>query len=74
MDNAILPTANPKHIFIIGSGGREHAIGWKFQEDGILNSYETELYFSPGNAGTSEIGTNVILNSLEEIPSNRING
>lgn len=67
MDNAILPTTNPKRIFIIGSGGREHAIGWKFKQDGILNDYETELYFSPGNAGTSELGTNVTLNSLEEM-------
>lgn len=67
MDNEILPTTNPKRIFIIGSGGREHAIGWKFKQDGILNDYETELYFSPGNAGTSELGTNVPLNSLEEM-------
>lgn len=67
MDNAILPTNHPKRIFIIGSGGREHAIGWKFKQDGILNDYETELYFSPGNAGTSELGTNVTLNSLEEM-------
>jgi phosphoribosylamine--glycine ligase len=67
MDNAILPTTNPKRIFIIGSGGREHAIGWKFKQDGILNDYETELYFSPGNAGTSDLGTNVTLNSLEEM-------
>lgn len=67
MDNAILPTTNPKRIFIIGSGGREHAIGWKFKQDGILNDYETDLYFSPGNAGTSELGTNVTLNSLEEM-------
>lgn len=67
MDNAKFPTNHPKRIFIIGSGGREHAIGWKFKQDGILNDYETELYFSPGNAGTSELGTNVTLNSLEEM-------
>ena len=56
-----------KRIFIIGSGGREHAIGWKFHQDGILNNYQTELYFSPGNAGTAEIGKNVQLSSLEEM-------
>lgn len=67
MDNAKFPTNHPKRIFIIGSGGREHAIGWKFKQDGILNDYETELYFSPGNAGTSDLGTNVTLNSLEEM-------
>lgn len=56
-----------KKILIIGSGGREHAIGWKFKEDSILNEYETELYFTPGNAGTAQIGKNVQLNSLEEM-------
>lgn len=40
-------------ILIIGSGGREHAIGSKLKKDG------RELYFAPGNAGTSELGQNV---------------
>lgn len=56
-----------KRILIIGSGGREHAIGWKFKEDSILNEYEVELFFAPGNAGTAQIGNNVQLNSLEEM-------
>ncbi len=43
------------NILIIGSGGREHALGWK-----IAQSKKTErLFFAPGNAGTSEIGTNL---------------
>jgi phosphoribosylamine---glycine ligase len=43
------------NILVIGSGGREHALGWK-----IKQSKKTEnLYFAPGNAGTSEIGTNI---------------
>lgn len=43
------------NILIIGSGGREHALGWK-----IKQSPKTEkLFFSPGNAGTASIGTNV---------------
>lgn len=56
-----------KKILIIGSGGREHAIGWKFKQDSIQNGYKTELYFAPGNAGTAQIGQNVSLGSLEEI-------
>ncbi|SHF42576.1 phosphoribosylamine--glycine ligase [Mariniphaga anaerophila] len=43
------------NILVIGSGGREHALGWK-----IKQSKKTEnLYFAPGNAGTSELGTNL---------------
>lgn len=43
------------NILIIGSGGREHALGWK-----INQSPKTEqLFFAPGNAGTAEIGTNL---------------
>ncbi|MBW6535849.1 MAG: phosphoribosylamine--glycine ligase [Mariniphaga sp.] len=42
------------NILIIGSGGREHALGWK-----IKQSEKTEnLYFAPGNAGTSALGDN----------------
>ena len=43
------------NILVIGSGGREHAIGWK-----IKQSKKTEkLYFAPGNPGTDEIGINL---------------
>ena len=42
-------------ILIIGSGGREHAIGWKIKQSENCG----ELYFAPGNAGTEEIGTNI---------------
>ena len=39
------------NILIIGSGGREHAIGLKiFEENKNCN-----LYFSPGNGGTDSI-------------------
>jgi len=41
-------------ILVIGSGGREHAIGWKLKQNPWV-----ELYFAPGNGGTAEIGTNV---------------
>ena len=43
------------NILIIGSGGREHAFAWKFAQSPLL----TNLYIAPGNAGTSEIGTNI---------------
>lgn len=54
-------------ILIIGSGGREHAIGWKFAEDFKNREEDLELYFAPGNAGTVQIGTNVALSSIEEM-------
>jgi len=42
-------------ILIIGSGGREHAIGWKLS----LDSRVEKLYFAPGNGGTAELGENI---------------
>jgi len=46
------------NILILGSGGREHALGWK-----IKQSHLTEkLYFAPGNAGTASIGFNLDVN------------
>lgn len=56
-----------KKILIIGSGGREHAIGWKFAEDFKKKNQELELFFIPGNAGTAQIGQNIQLNTLEEM-------
>ncbi len=43
------------NILIIGSGGREHAIGWKVSQSERTGN----LYFAPGNAGTSALGTNL---------------
>ena len=42
-------------ILIIGSGGREHAIGWKVSQSARAG----QIFFAPGNAGTAELGTNV---------------
>lgn len=42
-------------ILLLGSGGREHALGWKIAQSKRV----TELFIAPGNAGTSEVGTNV---------------
>ena len=42
-------------ILLLGSGGREHALAWK-----IAQSKKCEkLFIAPGNAGTSQLGTNV---------------
>ncbi|MEN8927282.1 MAG: phosphoribosylamine--glycine ligase [Flavobacteriales bacterium] len=45
------------NILIIGSGGREHALAWKLSQSEKLSN----LFIAPGNAGTSELGTNVDL-------------
>ena len=42
-------------VLIIGSGGREHALGWKLRQSPEV----TDLVFAPGNAGTESIGMNV---------------
>ena len=42
------------NILIVGSGGREHAFAWKISKSPKLG----QLFIAPGNAGTSEFGTN----------------
>ena len=42
-------------ILLLGSGGREHALGWKIAQSGKCE----KLYIAPGNAGTSNCGENV---------------
>ncbi len=46
------------NILIIGSGGREHAFGWKLKQSKKVKN----LFFAPGNAGTSQLGTNLAAN------------
>ena len=48
-------------ILIIGSGGREHAIGAKIFE----NKSVTQIYFAPGNGGTADIGENIPIQADE---------
>lgn len=43
------------NILILGSGGREHAFGWKIAQSPQCD----KLYIAPGNAGTAAIGENV---------------
>jgi len=45
------------NILLLGSGGREHALAWKISQSPLL----TQLFIAPGNAGTSECGTNISL-------------
>lgn len=48
-------------ILLLGSGGREHALAWKM----LQSSKCSKLFVAPGNAGTSQIATNVSLNILD---------
>jgi phosphoribosylamine--glycine ligase len=50
-----------KSVLVIGSGGREHALGWKLKQ----SSGVSKLYFAPGNGGTSQIGKNVDIQVTE---------
>ena len=43
------------NILLLGSGGREHAIGKALKE----NSLVEKIFFSPGNAGTCTLGANI---------------
>lgn len=67
MNNISQNTQPTTKILIIGSGGREHAIGWKFAEDFKQKGEAVEIFFAPGNAGTAQVGTNVALSSIEEM-------
>src|SRR5450759_2909377 len=53
------------NILILGSGGREHALAWKVAQSKKVS----RVFIGPGNAGTSEIGTNLILDpeNFEEV-------
>lgn len=52
-------------ILLLGSGGREHALGWKIAQSKRV----TQLFISPGNAVTSEVGTNVDIQVTTSTPS-----
>lgn len=43
------------NVLVLGSGGREHAFGWKIKQSPLAG----QLFFAPGNAGTAELGTNL---------------
>lgn len=50
-----------KNILIIGSGGREHALGWKLKQSPKAG----KIYFTPGTAGTAQIGENTGISALD---------
>jgi phosphoribosylamine--glycine ligase len=43
------------NVLVLGSGGREHAFAWKIAQSKKLEN----LFIAPGNAGTSQCGTNI---------------
>jgi phosphoribosylamine--glycine ligase len=49
-------------LLIIGSGGREHALGWKLAQSPKVS----QIFFAPGNAGTSKVGENIDI-AVEDI-------
>ena len=51
------------NILIVGSGGREHALGWRISQSPRCG----KLFFAPGNPGTAELGTNLPV-PAEDIP------
>lgn len=42
-------------VFVLGGGGREHALGWKLAQSPKVSG----LFFLPGNAGTARLGNNL---------------
>ncbi|QGZ94481.1 Phosphoribosylamine--glycine ligase [Terricaulis silvestris] len=46
-------------ILIVGSGGREHALGWKLKQSPLVS----ELISAPGNPGLAELGRTVPIKS-----------
>jgi phosphoribosylamine--glycine ligase len=52
-----------KKVLIIGSGGREHALGWKIAQSDEVS----EVLYAPGNAGTASWkGRNVPIDGSKE--------
>ena len=49
------------NILVIGSGGREHTFCWKLAQSPKCKN----LFVSPGNAGTSEIATNLAISATD---------
>ena len=50
-----MPIFADMNILILGSGGRESAFAWKLAQSPKCNN----LFIAPGNAGTSQYGTNI---------------
>jgi len=50
-------------VLVIGTGGRDHAIAWKFAQSPRVK----QVYVAHGNAGIGEIATCVNVRSIEEM-------
>lgn len=48
-------------VLVIGSGGREHALAWKFSQ----SKHVEEVFAAPGNAGMCDVATCVNIGVLE---------
>jgi phosphoribosylamine--glycine ligase len=48
-------------VLIVGGGGREHALAWKFKHD----DPETEVIAAPGNPGIAELGECVSISATD---------
>ncbi len=59
------------NILIVGSGGREHTLGWKIKQSPLTDN----LFFMPGNAGTAALGVNINLspNDFEAVKRTVLN-
>ena len=55
-------------ILVIGSGAREHAIAWRLKQSSLL----TDLFVTPGNAGTAKIAENLDINIKDNAEVARI--
>lgn len=49
------------NVIVIGSGGREHAIGWKIKQ----SPHVDKVFFAPGNPGTAELGENLAISDTD---------
>ena len=48
-------------IFLIGSGGREHALAWKLKQSPGVD----QIFCAPGNAGTAQVAENVAIGASD---------
>ncbi len=48
---------------VVGSGGREHALAWRLAQSASVR----QVYSTPGNPGTAEVGTNLEARTIAEI-------
>ncbi|WP_336664390.1 phosphoribosylamine--glycine ligase [Elizabethkingia meningoseptica] len=50
-------------VLVVGTGGREAAIGWKLKQDPKVK----KIFFARGNASTEEFGENIFEDSIPEL-------